>query len=101
MTVADQMVASGRLPGGAVATVHYRGGTSRGTSFRWEINGTEGDLVLTAPVGHPQLSPLALEGGRGTSTALTPLTVPEAYVRVPRLEPRADAPAYAVAHAYR
>ncbi|WP_030177769.1 Gfo/Idh/MocA family protein [Streptomyces sp. NRRL S-813] len=101
MTAADQVVASGRLPGGAVAAFHYRGGMSRGTNFRWEINGTEGDLVLTAPVGHPQLSPLTLEGARGTSTALAPMTVPESYVRVPRLEPLADAPAYAVAHAYR
>ncbi|MCG7202697.1 Gfo/Idh/MocA family protein [Streptomyces arenae] len=101
MTAADQVVASGRLPGGAVATFHYRGGTTRGTNFRWEINGTEGDLVLTAPVGHPQLSPVTLEGGRATSTEVAPLTVPDAYVRVPRLDPRADAPAYAVAHAYR
>ncbi|MEU9454414.1 Gfo/Idh/MocA family oxidoreductase [Streptomyces sp. NPDC048277] len=101
MTAADQVVASGRLPGGAVATVHYRGGSSRGTNFHWEINGTEGDLVLTAPIGQPQLSPLTLEGGRGTSTGLAPLTVPDSCVLVPHLDPRADAPAYAVAHAYR
>ncbi|MFE4830559.1 Gfo/Idh/MocA family protein [Streptomyces sp. NPDC056672] len=101
MTAADQVVASGRLPGGAVATFHYRGGMARGTNFRWEINGTEGDLVLTAPIGHPQLSPVTLEGGRGASTGLAPMTVPESYVRVPRLDPRADAPAFAVAHAYR
>ena len=101
MTAADQLVASGRLPGGAVATFHYRGGMSRGTNFRWEINGTEGDLVLTAPIGHPQLSPLTIEGGRGTSSGLAPLTVPESYVRVPHLHPRAEAPVYAVAHAYR
>lgn len=101
MTAPDQVVASGRLPGGAVATFHYRGGLSRGTNFRWEINGTEGDLVLTAPVGHPQLSPVTVEGGRGTSTGLAPMPVPETYVRVPGLDPRADAPAYAVAHAYR
>jgi predicted dehydrogenase len=74
---------------------------ARGTNFRWEINGTEGDLVLTAPIGHPQLSPVTLEGGRGTSTGLAPMTVPQSYVRVPQLDPRADAPAYAVAHAYR
>ncbi|MEU6431077.1 Gfo/Idh/MocA family oxidoreductase [Microbispora sp. NPDC046973] len=100
MTAADQVVASGRLPGGAVAAFHYRGGVSRGVNFRWEINGTEGDLVLTAPIGHLQLSPITIEGGRGTSTGLAPLQVPESYVRVPRLDPRADAPAYAVAHAY-
>ncbi|WP_217544762.1 Gfo/Idh/MocA family protein [Streptomyces sp. GbtcB6] len=101
MTAADQVVASGRLPGGAVAAVHYRGGMSRGTGFRWEINGTEGDLVLTAPVGHLQLGPVTLEGGRSTSTGLAPLPVPESLVRVPGLDARADAPAYAVAHAYR
>ena len=101
MTAADQVVASGRLPGGAVATFHYRGGMSRGTNFRWEINGTEGDLVLTAPVGHLQLSPITLEGGRSTSTGLAPLPVPGSLVRVPALDARADAPAYAVAHAYR
>lgn len=101
MTAADQVVASGRLPGGAVAGFHYRGGMSRGTNFRWEINGTEGDLVLTAPTGHLQLSPLTLEGGRGTSHGLAPLAVPESYVRVPALDPRTAAPAYAVAHAYR
>ncbi|MFI7036809.1 Gfo/Idh/MocA family protein [Microbispora rosea] len=100
MTVPDQVVASGRLPGGAVATFHYRGGVSRGTNFRWEINGTEGDLVVNAPIGHLQLSPVTIEGARGASTGLAPLTVPESYVRVPRLDPRADAPAYAVAHAY-
>lgn len=58
-------------------------------------------LVLTAPICHPQLSLVTLEGGRGTSTALAPLMVPEWYLRVPRLDPRADASAYAVVHAYR
>ncbi|XHM63821.1 hypothetical protein ACE6JH_26350 [Streptomyces nigra] len=69
MTASDQVVDLGRLPGGAVVTVHNRGGLSRATNFRWEINGAEGDLVVSAPVGHPQPSPLTLEGGRGTSTA--------------------------------
>ncbi|CAL9335253.1 Gfo/Idh/MocA family protein [Streptomyces sp. enrichment culture] len=101
MTAPDQVVASGRLPGGAVATFHYRGGTARATNFRWESNGTEGDLLLTAPTGHPQLAPVTLEGGRGTSTGLAPLPVPDSYVRVPHLDPRTDAPAFAVAHAYR
>ncbi|MGV9236992.1 hypothetical protein [Streptomyces nigra] len=67
MTAADQVVDLGRLPGGAVVTVHNRGGLPRATNFRRGINGAEGDLVVSAPVGHPQLSPLTLEGGRGTS----------------------------------
>ncbi|MEU8060265.1 hypothetical protein [Microbispora bryophytorum] len=41
-----------------------------------------------------------VHGGRGTATGLAPLEVPESYVRVPLLDPHADAPAYAVAHAY-
>lgn len=69
MIAADQVVDLGRLPGGAVVTVHNRGGLSRATNFRREINGAEGDLVASASVGHPQLSSLTLEGGRGTSTA--------------------------------
>ena len=101
MTAPDQVLASGRLPGGAVATFHYRGGMARATNFRWEINGTEGDLLLTAPTGHPQLAPIILEGGRGTSTGLGRLPVPDSYVHVPHLDPRTDAPAFTVAHAYR
>ena len=52
MTAEDQVAISGLLEGGAVATVHYRGGFSRGTNFRWEINGSEGDIVAIADAGH-------------------------------------------------
>ena len=38
----DQVAVSGVLESGAVASVHYRGGTSRGTNLLWEINGTKG-----------------------------------------------------------
>jgi predicted dehydrogenase len=100
MTAADQVAITGVLDSGAVATVHYRGGTSRGTGFHWEINGTEGDLVVTAPSGHLQLVPLTLRGARGTDTGLTDLTVPAAYEKVPALAGRSDQPSYAVAHAY-
>lgn len=96
----DQVVATGRLPGGAVVAVHYRGGTFPGTNFRWEINGTEGDLVLTAPSGHVQLSPVEVTGGRRGDGGLTPLPVPARHIAVPGLDPVQDAPAYAVAHAY-
>lgn len=47
MTAPDQVIASGTLAGGASAVLHYRGGLSRATNFRWEINGTEGDIVVT------------------------------------------------------
>lgn len=90
--------AGGTLAGGAVASFHYRGGLNRGTNFHWEINGTEGDLVVTAPYGHLQLVPITVHGARGTDTELTELAVPAEYQLVPELPP--EHPGYAVAHAY-
>ncbi|MFF4966186.1 hypothetical protein [Streptomyces sp. NPDC001037] len=83
MTAADQVAVTGVLDSGAVAAAHYRGGTSRGTGFHWEISGTEGDLVVTASSGHLQLAPVTLRGARGTDTGLTELTVPAVYEKIP------------------
>src|SRR5690606_15778667 len=47
-TAPDQVAVSGVLAGGAVASLHFRGGASRGTNLLWEINGTEGDLQITS-----------------------------------------------------
>lgn len=99
MTSPDQVVAIGQLPGGAVASFHYRGGMNRGTNFRWEINGSEGDLVVTAPSGHLQLVPITVEGARGDGQ-LGVLQVPEQYRPLPDLDPVTHSQAYAVAHAY-
>lgn len=74
--VADQIAVHGRLHGGAVAALHFRGGLSRGTHFQWEINGTEGDLVLRAGGGHIQMLPLTLHGARGEARELRELPVP-------------------------
>ena len=80
-TAADQIAVSGVLASGAVASVHYRGGLSRGTNLLWEINGSEGDLRLTADNGHLQIVPVTIEGTRGDAP-LTPLVVPDDYVPV-------------------
>jgi predicted dehydrogenase len=42
---------TGRLRNGAVAAFHMQGGPARGAGLRWEISGTEGDLVVSAPSG--------------------------------------------------
>ncbi|RYC29002.1 Gfo/Idh/MocA family oxidoreductase [Lichenibacterium minor] len=83
----DQVVVAGTLEGGAVASVHYRGGSSLGTNLRWEINGTQGDLEITASSGHLQLSPLTLRGAREGDPGLTELPVPAAYRTVPNALP--------------
>lgn len=96
-TVADQIAISGELESGAVASVHFRGGMSRGTHFLWEINGTEGDLVISAGGGHTQMLPLALQGARGKQ-ALAPLAIPDLH-QYPQLT-LDDGPPASVARAY-
>ena len=99
VTAPDQIAVIGTLASGAAASIFYRGGTSRGDNFRWEINGTDGDLVLTSPWGNVQTAPLTLSGGRGEATGVTGLTVPEEYlVDVP--EALRDGPAKALAQLY-
>ena len=82
-TAPDHLAIAATLKSGAVASVFYRGGTSRGDNFRWEINGTEGDLVLTSPVGNLQVLAPRLEGGRGEDRTTAPLAVPAAYDLAP------------------
>jgi predicted dehydrogenase len=101
MNADDQIALTGRLQDGAVASVHFRGGTSRATNFLWEINGTDGDLMITLdspPV--VQFAPATLRGGRAGETTVTELPVPSAYERVPALAGRRQDIAYNLAHAY-
>lgn len=95
----DQVAISGILEGGAVASMHYRGGMSRGTNFLWEINGTEGDIVVTGGIGHLQFGLIKIQIATGSDTALTELQVPDSYHKVKGAAP--TVPNYAVAHAYR
>jgi predicted dehydrogenase len=96
MTSEDQVAISGRLDGGAVVSIHYRGGMSRGTGLLWEINGSEGDLQLSAIGGHAQLFDLSLRGGKGEDQALQPMDVPAQY----RWAPEVPGFAFNVAQAY-
>src|SRR2546428_1546111 len=95
MAADDQVCVSGLLEGGATFSVHYRGGISRGTNLLWEINGTEGDLQLTAVGGQAQIFEMAVRGGNGAQSSLEILPVPEQY----RLSPL-HGPSTNVAQAY-
>ena len=80
----DQILVIGQLESGAAASVHYRGGLSRGTNLLWEINGTEGDIQVTADNGHGQMMQLTLKGANGEETELKTLTPPaEMYEGLP------------------
>jgi predicted dehydrogenase len=82
LTIEDQIVVGGRLENGAVVSIHYRGGDSKGTNFLWEINGTEGDLVITAEAGHVAFFPLTIKGAKRDEETLKYLDVPEKYFRI-------------------
>ncbi|ATL26806.1 Gfo/Idh/MocA family protein [Streptomyces formicae] len=100
MTVHDQIAVSGRLAGGAVVSAHFRAGMSRGTNFHWEINGTDGDLVVTGDSGHLQQAALTVRGARGTEVTVTELPVPARYFDVPALDGVRGLPSYNVGAQY-
>lgn len=79
----DQIVVTGTLASGTLATVHYRGGTSRGANFAWEINGTKGDVRLEAAGGHAQMFDMSLRAGFGSDKQLKALDIPSEYRWVP------------------
>jgi predicted dehydrogenase len=95
MTAEDQVAVTGLLEGGAAFSIHYRGGASRGTNLLWEINGTEGDLQLTAAGGQAQIFELTLRGGNGPQSSLEVMPAPQQY----RWSPL-QGPALNVAQAY-
>jgi predicted dehydrogenase len=97
MTADDQVCVTGLLDGGAALSIHYRGGHSRGTNLLWEINGTEGDLQLTAPGGQAQIFEMTVLGGKGAQSSLEVLPVPEEYRWAP---PQGPGPSTNVAQSY-
>jgi predicted dehydrogenase len=97
MATDDQVCVTGLLEGGAALSIHYRGGRSRGTNLLWEINGTEGDLQVTADGGHAQIFELKVRGARGAQSSLEILPVPAQYVWSP---PQLPGPSTNVAQAY-
>jgi predicted dehydrogenase len=52
----DYIAVIGSLKRGGVASIVYQGGgSSTGKDFYWEINGTNGSLVMEGPSGHVQM----------------------------------------------
>jgi predicted dehydrogenase len=77
MTAHDQVLVEGLLASGAPISIHYRGGLCRGTNLLWEINGTEGDIQITGPVGYVQWAPLTILGARRSDTQLQSIALAE------------------------
>jgi predicted dehydrogenase len=99
-TAPDHIVVAGTLASGAVASVHLLSGVAcRISGTHWEINGTEGDLLLTSTgAANINRALFQLQGGRGETMDSMP--IPAGYRLTP--DGLADgAPPTALAHLYR
>src|SRR5438552_14837684 len=67
VTSPDNILISGRLANGAVASVHIGAIPFAGSGYRMEIYGREGTLLATGD-DSPQLSQVFLHGAKGNST---------------------------------
>lgn len=87
VTSPDHLSIAATLRSGAIASVFYRGGTSRGDNLRWEINGSRGDLVITAEPdlelgempGNIQVDDLIIRCARDDEQELRDVPIPPAY----------------------
>jgi predicted dehydrogenase len=77
VTAPDNVLTSGRLVNGAVASVHIGAIPFAGSGYRMEIYGRDGTLVVTG-VDSPQLSEVSLHGAKG-GNRLGLMRVPERF----------------------
>jgi len=89
VTSPDNILVSGVLANGAVASVHIAAIPYAGSGYRMEIYGREGTLVA-AGEDSPQLSEVTLLGAQ-SSNALAPLAVPDRFTFTSRDTPAGEA----------
>jgi predicted dehydrogenase len=89
VTSPDNVLVSGQLASGAVASVHVGAVPWAGSGFRMEIYGREGTLAVTGNVSSQRGETLRLQGARG-SHELSDLAVPDRFLYVPADFPRGD-----------
>jgi predicted dehydrogenase len=89
VTAPDNVLVSGQLVSGAVASAHVTAVPWAGSGFRMEIYGREGTLVATGNVSSQRGEMLRLQGARG-SHELRELAIPERFIYVPADFPRGD-----------
>jgi predicted dehydrogenase len=77
VTSPDNVLISGRLSNGAVASVHIGAIPFAGSGYRMEIYGRDGTLVATGE-DSPQLSEVFLHGAKGDNTPAA-IPVPERF----------------------
>jgi predicted dehydrogenase len=89
VTSPDNVLLSGRLANGAVASVHVGAIPFAGSGYRMEIYGRDGTLVASGE-DSPQLSEVFLHGAKRGNT-LAPIPVPERFIFATHGTPSGDA----------
>ena len=89
VTSPDNVLVSGQLARGAVASVHVGAVPWAGGGFRMEIFGRDGTLVATGNVSSQRGEMLRVQGAQRSQT-LSDLAPPERFVHVPASFPRGD-----------
>jgi predicted dehydrogenase len=98
VTAPDNVLVSGALANGAVASVHVATVPWHGTGWRMEVYGREGTIVASSQL-MVQYAQIRLLGGRGQGGALEELKVPEGLTAVPTEVPAGEP--FNVAQLYR
>jgi predicted dehydrogenase len=80
VTSPDNILVSGRLANGGVASVHIASNPWAGSGYRMEIYGREGTLTVSSE-DSPQLNEVKLQGAKGSNT-LEDLEIPGKYTNV-------------------
>ena len=89
VTSPDNVLVSGQLARGAVASVHVGAVPWAGGGFRMEIFGREGMLIATGKVSSQRGEMLRVQGAQRSQT-LSDLAIPERFAQVPPEFPRGD-----------
>jgi len=89
VTSPDNILVSGKLARGAVASVHVAAAPWAGSGFRMEIYGREGTLVATGSVSSQRGEMLRVQGAQ-KDHELRDLEIPARFVWVPPDFPRGD-----------
>jgi len=82
MKTPDHVMVNAILQSGAPLSLELRGGLPRGTRLLWEINGTEGDVRITAAVDQVpviNISPLRIEAARKGEDGYHEVEVPRSH----------------------
>ncbi|HEY3912729.1 MAG TPA: Gfo/Idh/MocA family oxidoreductase [Stellaceae bacterium] len=89
VTSPDNVLLSGRLACGAVASAHIAAIPFAGSGYRMELYGSDGTLVASGK-DSPQLGAVSLHGAKLGNT-LAPLPVPERFTIAPLATPSGEA----------